>query len=204
MPSRLSPLTPLGAAASALLVSAALLSTPAHAGGIGLVGVGGAHSDRVDSYTWDEAAQEYVQEAPEYQMNSNLGVGGEIILGDKDNKVLGIFRGYYLGDGPQHAPKAGDTFAIREELRPMAMLSAGLQWGIVGDASKIQLVATTTIGTGITKDFTDFAMTEVGVGGTWMAARKVQVAASVGGGIRYRKLFYPTVTGYAGVRYLFD
>jgi hypothetical protein len=203
MTSRPSPLTSLVAAASALL-AAALWSTPALAGGIGLVGVGGVHSDRVDSYSYDDALQDYVQENPEHQFNGDYGGGVEVVLGDKDNKVLGIFRGYYLGDAPQSKPEKGDTFAIRTEVRPIATLSAGLQWGIVGDASKLQLVVTSTIGSGITSDFSDFAMAELGVGGTWMAARKVQVSATIGAGTRYRKIFYPTVNGYAGVRYLFD
>lgn len=191
-------------AAGALLAAGLLGATPAHAGGFGVMATMGGHSDRVDSYNYDDASATYTQFV-EYQMNMNTGFGAELVLGDKDNKILGIFRAYYMSDSPQKDPAEGDIYAIRTTTRPVGVINAGLQWGIVGDPQKLQLVAVTTLGSGfLTTDQTEFIVGEAGIGGTYMLARKMQISANVTGGTRYRKLFYPTVNGYVGVRYLFD
>lgn len=192
-------------AAGVLWVASLVGATPALAGGVGIVATGGAHVDRVDSYTCDTTTGDCLQESPEHQFNPNVGTGLEVILGDKDNKVLGIFRGYYLMDSPQKAPSTGNTYAIRETTRPIGVINAGIQWGLLGNADRLQMTAVTTIGSGfMTEDLTEFLVVEAGVGGTYMAARHLQVALSVTGGTRYRKGFFPTADGYLGVRYLFD
>jgi hypothetical protein len=85
------------------------------------------------------------------------------------------------------------------------VINAGLQFGVVGDPDNIQLTIVNTYGAGLfTNDLSEFASAELGVGGTWMVERHVQVHASVVGGIRYRKHFDPMANAYAGVRYLFD
>lgn len=194
----------LAGAAVVLLGAAVLGATPAHAGGIGIMAIAGGHSDRVDSYNYDADADTYSQ-FTESQLNSNYGTGLELVLGDKDNKILGVFRAYYLSDSPQKAPAEGSIYAIREDSRPIGVINAGLQWGIVGQPDTFQMVIVSTLGSGfLTTDQTEFLTGDVGVGATFMVARKMQLAASVTGGARYRKLFYPTVSGSLGVRYLFD
>lgn len=186
------------------LASLTLYAAPASAGGIGIVTTAGLHGDRVYSYEEDVNGVA-TQMDPENQLNPNFGGGLEIVLGDKDLKIMGIFRGYYLQDAPEQEPKNGPIFNVREIPRDLGVISAGLQWGIIGDPGALQLTAIGTLGAGVfTDDFTQYALAEAGVGGTWMAARRVQVAASVTGGARYRKSFYPTTNAYLGVRYLFD
>jgi hypothetical protein len=137
-------------------------------------------------------------------MNANFGGGIEIILGDKDNKILGLFRGYYLQDAPQ-TPAEGEISVVRTESRDIGMITGGLQWGIVGDPTGLQLVAITNIGAGLfTADLTEFVLGEAGVGASFMPTRRVQVSATLTGGTRYRKRFFPTGNAYVGVRYLFD
>lgn len=191
--------------ASLLLASSALLTSPAaFAGGIGLVTAAGGHVDRVYSYKYDDASASYDQFI-ENQMNANYGTGIEFVLGDKDNKISGVFRGYYLADAPLKDPSQGDTYSIRKETRPIGVIDAGLQFGFLGDPSNIQMMAVAYIGSGfLTEDYTQYVFAEAGVGATWMAARHVQVVATVTGGSRYRRRFFPTTSGYLGVRYMFD
>lgn len=188
-------------ASSMIALFGLLLSAPAQAGGVGLIGTGGLHADRVYGYTGD------VQEKPENQMNANYGTGFELTLGDRDNRISGIFRFYYLQDAPQSAPKNGDgvNYAIRTYSRDIGMFTGGLQWGLVGDPTRLQFTLVTLVGSGfLTKDFTEFAQGEVGVGGTFNPTRHMQVFAEATGGIRYRKRVYPTANATLGVRYLFD
>lgn len=179
-------------------------SAPAFAGGIGLLGTGGMHGDRVYGYTENEAG-DLKQEAPETQLNANYGGGMELTLGDRDNRIVGIFRFFYLQDGPQSAPKVGEVYAVRTTARDIGMFTGGLQWGVVGDPTRAQFTVVSLIGSGfLTRDFTEFAQAEVGVGGTFNPNRHVQVFAEATGGIRYRKRVQPTFNATAGVRYLFD
>ena len=184
--------------------SALLASSSAYAGGIGIVTAAGGHVDRVYSYKYDDASAQYDQFI-ENQMNANYGTGLEFVLGDKDNKISGVFRGYFLSDAAIKDPASGDTYNIRKTARPIGVIDAGLQFGFLGDPGQIQMTAVTFLGSGfLTEDYTQYIFAEAGVGGTWMAARHVQVVASVTGGTRYRRRFFPTTSGYLGVRYLFD
>ena len=184
------------------------LPLPAMAGGIGVVGTGGLHSDRLYYYAPDDQG-ELVQQEPVNQTNGNFGGGLELILGDRDNKIMGVFRGYYLQDMPQSLTsdmsKSGYVSNIRSEARDIGMITGGLQWGLVGEPTGFQLVLTTTIGTGFfTTDFTEFITGEVGIGATYTIKRRYQLHAEISGGARYRKRVYHTENIYLGVRYLFD
>lgn len=193
------------AAAGAVLAGFLLLAPPAHAGGVGFVATGGFHADRVYSYDCDEATGACDQNPPETQVNGNPGAGLELVLGDKDNKVLAVFRGYWLADAPQHEPEGGDSTPWRDTWRHIGVINGGLQFGVLGDPANAQLNVVANIGSGfLTNDFTEFIFGEAGVGGSYMVARRVQLAASVTGGARYRKRFYPATSAYLGVRYLFD
>lgn len=186
------------------LASLFLYARPAHAGGLGVVTTAGIHGDRVYSYDVDVNGVA-TQTDPENQINPNYGAGLEVVLGDKDLKVAGVFRGFYLQDAPQQEPTKGAIFNVRDVPRDLGIITAGLQWGVLGDPGELQMTVLGTMGAAVfTADLTGYVTAEAGVGGTWMAARRVQVAASVAGGIRYQKRFYPTANAYAGVRYLFD
>jgi hypothetical protein len=188
----------------ALALSLALVPSSALAGGIGLVTTVGGHGDRVYSQTAD-ATGEYHENDPENQINPNYGVGFEVVLGDKDDKLSGVFRGYLLQDSPQQEPQDGEVKEWRTDPRNIGVVTAGLQWGIVGDPTGLQLTAVANAGAGLfTTDLTEYLTGEAGVGATWTIQRHVQLAGTITGGARYRKRFYPTTNAYVGVRYLFD
>jgi len=196
------PVRLLGTALLALLGLTA--ASPAYAGGIGVLGTGGLHGDRVYGYSANDAGT-LKQDDPETQLNGNYGGGLELTLGDRDNRIVGVFRFFYLQDAAQSAPKVGEVYAVRESTRDLGMFTGGLQWGLVGDPTRMQLTAVTLLGSGfLTGDFTEFALAEGGIGGTFNPNRHMQVFAEVTGGIRYRKRVEPTFNGTAGVRYLFD
>lgn len=189
------------------LLVLALAPFPAFAGGIGVVTTAGFHGDRVYSYQVDSVGQA-TQNDPQNQFNPNYGGGLEVILGDKDLKISGVFRGYYLQDSPQGEPTGGDADTVsnvRSVPRDLGMMTAGLQFGVLGDPGALQLTVVGNIGAAVfTSDLTGEVMGEAGVGGTWMAARRIQAAASITGGVRYHKRIYPTTNAFLGVRYLFD
>lgn len=188
-------------ALTALCLTAAPL--PALAGGLGLFGTAGGHADRVYGYTL-EANGEYTQDAPVTQFNANYGGGIELVLGDKDDKVSGVFRGFYIADAPQTALDT-DVSPVRTDGRNIGVATAGLQWGVLGDPGDKQMIVVFNAGAGIvTADLTEFLLVEAGVGGTWMVDRRVQLVGTLTGGTRYRKRFLPTGNATVGVRYLFD
>lgn len=189
-----------------MLALALLAAAPlAHAGGIGLLGTGGFHGDRIYYYK-QNAIGEYEQMAPEDQLNPNAGGGIELMIGDKDYKINGFFRLYYMVDGPVTAPAEEFTYNLRtEEWRQLGVLDAGLHFGVLGDPERFQGVIIGMIGSGfLTNDQTEFAQAQAGLGATYTLDRHVQFHAEVTGGTRYRKRFYPIGSGSAGVRYLFD
>lgn len=197
------------------LSSRALLATlatglgfaaPAYAGGVGVFGTGGFHGDRVYYYQQNTLG-EYEQLDPQNQFNLNYGGGLEVILGDKDNKILGIFRLYFQQDAPEKEPADPNTytFTYRTTPRNVGMIDAGLQFGVLGDPDKLQGNIIATLGSGFyTVDQTEFVQGEAGIGGSYMIDRHVQLAGWATGGVRYRKRIYPMTSAYLGVRYLFD
>lgn len=194
--------------ASSFLAAALFSTATAHAGGVGLLGTGGIHGDRVYYYK-ENAIGEFEQQAPYDQINPNLGGGLELVIGDKDYKINGTFRFYYLQDAPLQEPEDGcsDTLIcnVRSTPRDVGMIDAGLHFGIFGEPERLQFVIVGMIGAGfMTVDQTEFIQAQAGVGGTYTMARHVQFHAEVVGGARYRKIVTPAVTGSAGVRYLFD
>ena len=187
------------------LFPALLLATdPALAGGIGIIGTGGVHADRV--YGYEELANgDFDQQDPETQFNPHGGGGLEILLGDRDNRVMGVFRGYYVVDGPQSAPAAGSIYAIRDTSRGIGMATAGLQWTVWGEPDALAAIVTGNAGAGIfTDDRTEFLDLAVGGGMTKMLTTELQLQGNVTVGARYRKRFFAEAGATVGVRYLFD
>ncbi|MEN9784896.1 MAG: hypothetical protein RLZZ299_160 [Pseudomonadota bacterium] len=180
----------------------ALLPAPAFAGGFGLTLGAGPHYDTVYAYT--EKANGDVTQDKHGQIAAQ-GLGGvEVILGDRDNSVLGVFRATFSVDTPQRKPETGIS-TVRDTMRPVGRLTAGLQWGVSGDPDGTQTIVVANAGAGLfTSDRTEFALAEVGAGRSWMATEALQVHATGTFGLRYRKSFQPEVNVVAGVRYLFD
>ncbi len=196
-----------------LVTTLILASGQAYAGGIGLIGAGGLHQDRVYSYQMDAESGDISQAPVDVQYNPSFGGGIELMLGDRDNKVLGVVRGYYYGDAPQSVP-AGDTGvgnSARQSLRHVAMVTGGMQYTLVGDPQAFQLVLIGSLGTSFLEldpseevDLRPYAVAEAGPGITLFLTDSIQLAASTGFGVRYSKRPYFTGTGYVGLRYLFD
>jgi hypothetical protein len=187
--------------AAALLLS---LPVPALAGGLGVNANSGVHFDRVYSYSVDDAGN-FEQLAPETQILPDQQFSIEGVLGDRDNRILGVFSFGYLVDSGQMPPQRGDAYNVRRDPRSVGTLSAGLQFGFLGQPDKLQAIAVGSIGSGfLTTDQTEFAFGNAGVGGSWTLARHIQVAATATAGTRYRKRFYPTGNVGLSARYLFD
>jgi hypothetical protein len=184
---------------------AAFASAPAHAGGIGILATGGVHTDR--AYYYNAEGQQGIDK----QTLPQMGAGLEGLLGDRDDKILGVLRLYWLRDTPPENP---DTQGVKNAIHPdydslephdIGVAEIGVQWGLLGDPDGLQLVLTTLVGTGfITTDSTEFALGDAGVGGTWALADALQIYANVALNVRHRKILSYGPAGYAGVRYLFD
>jgi hypothetical protein len=207
-----------------VLAAAALLATTeALAGGVGLIGTGGLHTDQVYFYDSSQSLTQF----PQVQLASSFGAGAEFILGDRDDRINGLFRGYWFRDSAQKNPaevlnsdgsvKHGEVAladpvqpenveaAVRETPRDVGAATFGVQWGLVGDPTKAQLVLITALGAGfLTNDHSEFLTGNVGVGATFVVARDFQVIADVEYSARYRKGFSHGSNAFVGVRYLFD
>lgn len=193
---------------AALLASLAFAS-PAFAGGLGLMGTFGLHNEPVYFY---DAANDNAQ----YRLNQtipNYGAGFELVLGDRDDRILGTLRGYMVQDAPQKAPATitqivnpnNVVAAHRDTPRNIGMASVGLQWGIIGSPDLFQLNAVVGLGSGfLTNDHTEFLFLEGGVGAHYQFARSMQAFGNVMYSMRWRKGAQHGPIAYAGVRYLFD
>lgn len=186
---------------SALLLSA----SPALAGGIGFIATGGFHGDRVYYYQ-ENSIGEAEQMAPMDQFNPNAGGGLQLVLGDKDYKINGFLRLYFLGDSPVTAPEGDFIYNLRtEDWRSLGVVDAGLQFGVLGDPQNFQMTILGLVGSAImTTDQTEFFHAQAGLGFTYTFARRFQAHADLEGGVRYRKRLYPTANLVGGIRYLFD
>jgi hypothetical protein len=193
-----------------LLAGTALHSAAANAGGIGLLGTGGIHQTRV--YYYDADDTQYLNR----QNRPNTGFGFEAVLGDKDDRFLGVARGYYMMDMPAVAPDAelvdDPIMAVPEGPTHLGMATVGVHWGVIGDPTGFQAHIVSAVGAGIvTVDSStnegssqEFLLGEAGIGAHYHFARNLQIYADVTGGVRYRKLFSPVASGYLGFRYMFD
>ena len=186
---------------SLISVIAPSLVAPAHAGGIGILATGGMHLEKI--YFYDDNDSQFLQK----QYPSNYGLGGVAILGDRDDRILGVMKFFYQADTAPDPALVTDpdvTFAVREETRQLGIATAGIQWGLLGDPNGFQAGLVTHFGAGVvTVDNTEFLVAEVGPMATYTMGT-LQVFAEVNGQARFRKSLYYGGSGYLGVRYLFD
>lgn len=190
-----------------VLTALAGLAVPstALAGGIGLMTNAGFHSAR--AYYYDEDGNQGV----DGQHRFNYGVGGMAILGDKDDRVQGIMRVWWLQDQPLADPDTGDTTAAvypaesEQGWRSFGAMTAGIQWGLFGDPSNVQLNLETHAGSGFaSSQGLEFLLVEAGPGVTWAATEQLQLYGTLTATMRYRKRAYISENLYAGVRWMFD
>ena len=199
------------------------LSSPALAGGVGVMLTGGFHTQ--DVYFYSDAqdfgagasyasAQDYEQyKATQYL--GNTGAGFEIVLGDRDSRFQGIFRGYWLMDTAEQDPSAAlgltdeeQTHVIatwRDDLRHTGVGTVGLQWMPVGDTSGFTFGAAIHIGAGfLTTDHTEYLLAQLGPVINYRFARNMVFWVDVNATLRFRKVASGGVSGNAGIRFLFD
>src|SRR5688500_16310518 len=101
---------------AAVPLLAGLLSN-AHAGGLGILATAGAHTEQLYFYSSADAEGNAYPSIADYeqfrigQTLPNFGSGLELVLGDRDDKIVGNCRFYWLMDTPQSVPDvAGKTF----------------------------------------------------------------------------------------------
>jgi hypothetical protein len=201
------PTTPL---ALLLLGATSLQAAPAMAGGLGLLGTSGFHQARV--YYYDELDRQYLNR----QVRPNNGFGLEVVLGDKDDKLLGVARSFFVVDSSAVAPPdpqcENPVYAVPDGPLYVGTATVGLHWGVLGDPTGFQAHIASNVGAAvITVDSAtgeganlEYLLAEAGVGAHYQFARNMQVYADVDFALRYRKNFSPGGNAYLGVRYLFD
>jgi hypothetical protein len=193
-----------------LLATAVLASTAAHAGGIGIVATGGAYQDRV--YYYDQADND-----AQYQQSQLIGMGGtgiELMLGDRDDRIVGLARTFWSFETPQHDPSENPADGVnagaiqsawREETRHVGVFAVGLQAGLIGNPDEAMLTAHGLLGSGfLTTDHTEYVYGELGAGGTVRITRTLEAYANLSAHLRFRKWARGGAAGAAGVRVLFD
>jgi hypothetical protein len=192
--------------AGAALTAGLSMAGPAWAGGVGIIGTGGLHGERVYYYK-ENSIGEFEQQPPSQQYNLQMGGGIELALGDKDNKITGLFRLYWCQEAPQQDPADPDEFSfqVRLEPRDIGMIDAGLVFGFLGKPTGFQLGAVGMVGSAfMTTDQTEFLKAQAGLGVSYTILRHVQFHFQTLHGVRYRKSLDYQVDNVLGVRYLFD
>ena len=208
----------------AVAALALFLALPAQAGGIGLLATGGAHSEKLyyhtdHTYGADGAvALDNQRDYPKYEMSQFLphfGGGFELVLGDRDDRFLGTFRGYYLMDSPQadpaqvtNEPKVQSKHVVaayRDTPRHLGMGLVGLSWGFVDIGDSVRFGVTAHVGSGfLTNDHTEFLAIDAGPMITWRTGKTTMVFADLPWQFRWRKGSSHSVNAFAGIRYMFD
>jgi len=202
----------------------------AQAGGFGLILNGGVHTESVryySSYDYNTQSGEPVpfetqDEYAQYEMTqtlSNMGAGLELVLGDRDDRVVGSFRIYLMRDAAQQDPRDSATIQpehvvsdIRERNRDVGMGMVGLTWGFIGRPSGFMAGLSAYVGSGfLTWDedggplaHTEFLSFQIGPAAMYRIGRAFQLNADVSYQGRFRKGFSHGVTGTLGMRYMFD
>ena len=200
-----------------------LLSLPAYAGGLGLIATGGTHTEalwyhaNVETGT-DGALAELndIADFPKYETTQTIlhtGAGLELVLGDRDERVQGSFRFYYLGDAPQRDPAIDNepgltsdqiVSSYRDEVRPVGMASIGLSWMIIGSGD-FRVGPVAHVGSGfLTTDHTEFLAVNAGPGVSWRLNRALFLNGDVSWQMRYNKRASHGVNTTLGLRYMFD
>ena len=112
-------------------------------------------------------------------------------------------------EDPTYLEEDGYTYSYPpvSELPPsdVGKTSIGLQWGILGEPTGAQLIATTSLVSAFwTTNALEYFQMDVGLGGTYTINDQIQFHATVNAAPRYRKALTLGYDFHTGVRYLFD
>jgi len=196
-------------------------TTDALAGGIAPIVTGGFHTEPVYFYSsaTDAGAGPPIANPIDYeqykvtQAIGNFGSGLELMLGDRDDLVQGVFRLYWLMDGPQYDPSGSgivdEDFVVtqhRTGLRHIGTGTVGVQWGVFRAAQdKLKLGISLHVGSGfLTRNRTEFLLAQTGLNIGYTATRTLEVFVDVNYGLRVRKYLMHGAYATAGLRILFD
>jgi len=187
-----------------------LLPSAAMAGGVGVTMGAGFHQDRAYYYRDDG------EQGIDKQLPGNSGIGAELLLGDRDDRVIGVVRGYISHDASLNNP---DPIALGEDKsydyvfpdveakggRNVGSFAVGIQWGLWGDPNGFQVIANTLIGSGFwTTDNLEYALFQPGAGVTYTMNERFQLMGSLDATFRYRKRFQVGSDVWVSARYMFD
>ena len=90
-------------------------------------------------------------------------------------------------------------------LRNDGIISIGLQWGIFGEPSEFEIIATTMLASGFwTKDSLEYFVLDVGAGATYTLGNNIQVFGVASFSPRYRKQLALGGQATLGARVIFD
>ncbi len=192
-----------------LIATLALLSGSAHAGGIGITSIDGVHSEKV--YFYDADGNQYA----DTQLRPTVGFGIEALLGDRDDRYMGLMKFYLISDSQPTKERVDRPEGVEGPFeipldpnftqRPVGMFLAGLQWGLWGDPTGFQLNLTTCLGAGaLTPDTTEFMVAEIGLGAHYVLNKKIVLHGEALYHLRYRKSIRHGAALNFGVRYYFD
>jgi hypothetical protein len=210
---RVAPLLPVALAALAV-------APEAHAGGIAPIVMGGFHTERVTIYSSASESGERIPNVVDYrpfdtqQLIGNVGGGLELMLGDRDERIQGVFRGFYMLDAAQTDPATyqdlvdPETLVVnyRENVRHLGVGTVGLNVGIVSAANdKFKLSGAIHLGAAFaTADQAEFFLGQAGLNLGYLVARRAEVFLDVAYGLRIPKELSHGAYGTAGVRILFN
>ena len=177
----------------------------ANAGGLGLFTQAGLHQGY--AYYYDL----YGAQGIDSQYKPHYGVGIEGVLGDKDDRLKGIFRMSWNQDQPltePQVPAEGEYFYSDEEAkgaRNDGLIAIGLQWGIWGEPTGFEVVATTLLTSGFwTVDSLEYFVIDIGAGATYSPQENMQFFGVLSFAPRYRKQFALGGQATVGARVFFD
>ena len=201
----------------ALPLASLFFATNAFAGGTGIVLTGGAHTETVAFYSNSDDAGliEDWKDYPQYKMVQtlpNMGGGIEFILGDRDDRFIGVFRGYYLQDAAQQDPRDSGVVPAdqvvgeyRSTPRNLGLAQIGINYGFLGNTDGFLFGATAHVGSGfLTSDHTEFLTADAGITASYRLNRQMIAFAEAVYTVRVRKGFSNGANGYLGLRYMFD
>lgn len=205
-----------------LLASAIVLPAPAFAGGLGPYLTGGFHTEPV--YYYSRFVDGDVNGTPirdpdsyeqykDVQVIGNAGAGLELVLGDRDDMLQGVFRGFWQMDTPQLDPSrraliddGAIVVAYRDTLRHTGVGTVGMQFGVVraaNDRFKFSLAA--HVGAGfVSGDNTLYLLAQAGTNLSYMLNRTLEIYVDVNYALRIRKTLSNGMMGGLGLRVMFD
>ena len=202
-----------------LLAAATLTSAPAHAGGIGILGHGGIHTEKVYYYSNVSEGGSAIDDPKNYrqfkqsQILPQFGGGLEFILGDRDDKIIGVFRAAYNMDAAQKDPAdsaknvASESVVAdyRAKANHVGIASMGLNWGIVGKTDGLIVGFSAHVGSGfLTSNHDEYFQAMIGPSMNYRLARQATLFVDLQYLMRVRKDINHGAHGVAGVRYMFD